>query len=476
MLDKAINGVTRTALHLPPERAKSLFNALPQSVIERMQRTLFRRTLRLAAARSEFYRQEFKRRGIDARRIEHPSELGDFYTTGEDLRTHGAEAFLVGRPDTAFETTGTTSPVPKRAFFSNREINEMGMLSAVALRQLGLSSEDKILSAFDCSFWVSPVVARSAFQYIKCFHVEAGKIPPDEFYERARAYRPTVIFGEPSWVVRLSEIAAKRGVWKMKFIFAGGENITEPARAEVEKIWNAPLFLNYGQTEAFGSLGFECRARAGYHRNDLNFIFEIADPDSDGNGELIYTTLTRDVMPLIRYRSTDVTRLINDVCPCGLKARRIGKILARCDEMVVCGMGNVSPWVFADLLRDVQCAGGEWQVVLTNDGRRDVITLRVEANDTSESARRETETIIFNALRERFPDFYKNLEMRLYEFRVALNQPHSLRGSNRKLRRILDQRQMLAPAVQRTFDEPVFSEQHEEVLSLTDELAMTTNS
>src|SRR6267143_1713659 len=162
---------------------------------------------------SSLYREEFKRRGIDPRRIAHPSDLGDFYTTGEDLRVHGAEAFLTGRADTAFETTGTTSPAPKRVFFSQRELLEMGRLSAIGLYHLGMRREDRVLSAYDCSFWVSPAVLRMALQSLKCFHVEAGKISPQEFYERASDYKPNVIFGEPSWIVRLSELARERGTW-----------------------------------------------------------------------------------------------------------------------------------------------------------------------------------------------------------------------------------------------------------------------
>src|SRR5439155_12224186 len=119
----------------------------------------------------------------------------------------------------------------------------------------------------------------------------------------------------------------------------------------VERAWGAPLFLSYGQTEAFGSLGLECREQHGYHRNDLHFLFEIDAADQTGQGELVYTTLTREVMPLIRYRSSDVTHLIDEPCACGLFARRIAKIHGRADEMVVCGMGNVGPWVFAELLR-----------------------------------------------------------------------------------------------------------------------------
>src|SRR4029079_9352937 len=125
--------------------------------------------------------------------------------------------------------------------------------------------DDRVLSAFDCSFWVSPAVLRSALQYIGCFHVEAGKIDPADCYDHAPAYQPTVIFGEPSWIVRFSDVAAERGTWPIRMIVAGGENVAESARRHVEDTWSAPLYLNYGQTEAFGSLGLECREQDGYH-------------------------------------------------------------------------------------------------------------------------------------------------------------------------------------------------------------------
>src|SRR5438270_13797243 len=113
MLTHLIEQIERTALRLEPQRAVRFLNLSPPWAIEKMQRARFRRIMQLAGEHSSFYREEFKRRGINARQIDHPAQLGDFYTTGEDLRDHGAEAFLIGRADTAFETTGTTSPVPK---------------------------------------------------------------------------------------------------------------------------------------------------------------------------------------------------------------------------------------------------------------------------------------------------------------------------------------------------------------------------
>ncbi len=440
MLSKLIENTERLALRLPPQHAQRLLGALPAAVIKRMQAARFRQTLRLVAERAPFYREAFKRRGIDVRRITHPSQLGDFYTTGEDLRTHGAAAFMIGRPDTAYETTGTTSPVPKRVFFSQREIDEIGRASAIGLRQLGLQREDRVLSAFDCSFWVSPATARAAFQHIGCFHVEAGKIEPLDFYQHAREYRPNVIFGEPSWLVRLAEIAEASGAWPMKFLFAGGENLTEQARHRVESVWHAPLYMSYGQTEAFGAMGVECREQNGYHRNDFNFFFETIDADAEGNGELVYTTLTRDVMPLVRYRSTDLTRLIEEPCPCGFFMPRLAKIRARCDEMVVCGMGNVGPWVFAELLRGASGASDEWQAVIKHDGRRDIVELYVETDEALHGA--ELERIVWSHMRERFADFWKNHEMKLYRLCVIAAPRGSLRRA-RKLQRVVDERQML---------------------------------
>src|SRR6266576_6252613 len=237
MLASLIEQIERMVLHMEPQRSVRFLNVSPPWAIGAMQRARFRRTLRLAAERSSFYREQFQKRGIDVRRIEHPAELGEFYTTGEDLRAYGAEAFLTGRADTAFETTGTTSAIPKRVFFSQRELNEMGRTSAIGLYHLGMRREDRVLSAYDCSFWVSPAVLRMGLQFLKCFHVEAGKISPQEFYARAREYKPNVIFGEPSWLMRLSELARESGSWPVKLLFGGGENITEEARQLVESAW-----------------------------------------------------------------------------------------------------------------------------------------------------------------------------------------------------------------------------------------------
>ncbi len=436
MLSLVTEQFEKIALRTDPTLAIRLLASIPDPIFQRLQRMRFRHTLKIAA-KAPFYVEQFAKRGIDIRKIRQPADLGDFYTSGDDLQKYGAEAFLTGRAETAFETTGTAGSETKSVFFSNRELDEMGRTSALGLYQLGLRREDVIVSAFDVSFWVSPSVLRTALQYLGCFHVEAGKIPPDEFYERARRYRPNVIFGEPSWVARFSEVAAKRGTWPMKFLFAGGENINEATRRQIEEIWDARVFMNYGQTESFGVIGCECSAQQGYNRNELNFYFETVDTKPDGEGELVFTTLTREVMPLIRYRSTDVTRLLDDPCECGLFAKRIAKIKGRVDEMIVCGMGNISPWVFAEMLRGVPQASDEWQVRVWHEDRIDVVELKVETSTPQNGHSPDAlGAAVKENLRTRFPDFWKNLEMKLYDLRIKPVTNDSLR-TTRKLKRIV---------------------------------------
>jgi phenylacetate-CoA ligase len=410
---------------------------LPTWFVDQVKSSRFQSIVRYAAEKSAFYRREFRELGIDPYRVKTPSDLKGFFTTPEDLHTHPVEGFLCGAPQIAFETTGTTSGRNKRVFFGLQEMESMARYGAIALMHLGLTSSDRVVSAFDHSFWVSGPLAREITRVIGCLHVEAGKIEPVEFYERAADYRFNVIIAEPSWLLRLSEIAKTRGTWPMKFMLVGGENMTEQTRRYIEDVWQADMIMEYGQTESFGAIGIECRLKNGYHLNELNFMFEIDQPDDDGYGELVYTTLTRKVMPLIRYRAADMTRLMDQPCPCGLPMRRLARIRSRKDEMIVCGMGNISPWIFETTLRGVNGISPDWQIRVTRPGHKDHIEFQLELTN-GENPAEVTESIRQN-LRAQFSDFWKNYEMGLYELDFKFGKAGSLR-QGRKLLRLMDLR------------------------------------
>ena len=419
-------------------RRVKIASLLPPSIVPGIRRGKFRRLLQYVNQHSPFYRRRFKEAGIDIRGIREPADLGDFFTTADDLRNNPIEEFLCARPELGFETTGTTSTTSKRVYFSRQEASDMGRDGAVGLYNLGLRPEDRVVDGFDYSFWNAPFTLRASLDRLGCFHVTAAKIPPAEFYDRVKPYGFNVLFVEPSWLVVLTEIARTRGTWPVKFFYVGGENMSEATRRYVEGVWHTRVYIGYGQTESFGQVGTECPAQRGYHVDDFNLYCEIVDQGEDGYGELVYTTLSRQVMPLVRYRSTDITAFLDEPCTCALKAaRRIAKIRGRSDEMVNCGMGNLSPWFFEQLLDDLPGITRDWQVGVLRTGNRDTIEFRVELlNGASGDA---VSSAITNRIRERIPDSWRNYELKLFEIDFRFAGPGELRTA-RKLRRLVDER------------------------------------
>jgi phenylacetate-CoA ligase len=428
---------------LKPSLALNVGVHLPMWFIDQVKLSRFQAVVRYAAEKSAFYRRRFQESGINPYSVKSPKDLQGFFTGPSDLRSTPVEDFLCASAQIAFETTGTTSAGNKKVFFGMREMESMARYGAIALVHLGLEPTDRVVTAFDHSFWVSGPLAREITRTIGCLHVEAGKIDPSEFYERARSYMFNVMITEPSWLLRLTEIAEKHGTWPTKFMLVGGENMTEQTRGYIEQVWKADVIMEYGQTESFGAIGVECRLKNGYHLNELNFFFEVDEPDAEGYGELVYTTLTRKVMPLVRYRSADITRLIDEPCPCGLPMRRVARIRARKDEMIVCGMGNISPWVFESALRGVPGISDDWQVRVTRPGNKDRIEMHLELTNGENPA--GIQEVVRENLRARFSDFWKNYEMGLYELDFRFVSPGSLR-QGRKLLRLVDDRRGLIDA------------------------------
>ena len=359
----------------PAARGFWLYSKVPQSFLKKIEQENFRKTVLFVYEHSKFYRRKFNQHQINLKEVSGPEDLGDFFTTAEDLREH-VDEFVCQRPDTAYETTGTTSKKPKRVYFSRNEVKEAGWAGAVGLWGVGVRPTDRVASAFDSSFWVSGPVLQASCETLGCFHVEAGRIPPSEFYERLKDYGITVIVGDPSWLLGLSEVAEKRGPWPIRLILGGGENMTEGMRRYIESVWKADCLLSYGQTEAFGAIGMESRDKAGYHLNEFHNFFEIIEPDNGGYGELVYTNLNRRVMPLIRYRSGDVTKFLDRNSPSGLPGRRIAKLRGRVNEWTATAMGNLAPWMFEPILNSVKGLSPDWQIAIDKDSHKDLIELR----------------------------------------------------------------------------------------------------
>lgn len=420
----------------PAEKGFYLYKNAPAGLLKSIEAGQFPKVVQWVYEKSAFYKREFDKRGIKPENVKVPTDLGDFFTTPEDIRRN-VDEFVCMKADTAYESTGTTSKKTKRVYFSRNEVKEAGWSGAVGLWGVGVRPEDRVASAFDYSFWVSGPVLTASCEVLGCFHVEAGRLDPADFYERLADYRLNVLVGDPSWIVRLSEIAEKRGAWPgMKLILGGGENLTEEARAYVERVWKCDFLLSYGQTEAFGAIGMESRAKEGYHLNEFHNAFEIVDEDAGGYGELVYTNLNRRVMPLIRYRSGDLTRFIQGPSKSGLPGRRIEKLKGRVDEWTVTAMGNIAPWMFEGIFSRITGLG-DWQIEVAKEGPKDTVTFHVEMPDSANES--TVKSRVLDEIRRDFSDAFKITEMGLLHIHFKTHPKGTLRDG-RKLKRIVDNR------------------------------------
>src|SRR2546430_8241649 len=310
-----------------PRAPAALLRAMPPGLLRALRAPGLRETFRVAT-RASYYRDAFAAAHVDVARARRPEDLGDFYLTPEVLKTR-PEALLAGTPELAIESSGTSGRVT-RVYLSRRELEYNARQGGLLYGLYGLGRGDRLLCTLDLGWGLGSLLVERGVRLTPLFAMIAGRVDPMEAYQRVAEYRFNVIVSDPFWLARLTEIARERGrPGPMKLLIGGGEGVTPRTRAELETFWGALVCMTYASTEAATILGFECTHRTGYHVNEFDFCVELADADSDGYGEIVLTTVSRRVMPLIRYRTGDVARWLPEPCACGLPFRRLSPLRGR---------------------------------------------------------------------------------------------------------------------------------------------------
>jgi phenylacetate-CoA ligase len=401
--------------------------------LQSIQQWKLRRTLQHAARHSAFYRDRFQQRGLQVDGITHPAELDDIFTTPQDLLDHPSDAFLCGPAQVIYETSGTTKQ-PKTLYYSHTEVDEATSLMAVGLYHVGIRPTDRVLSSSDYHYWNGGPWFARAITKIGAFGAFPGKIPPADIFRRLDAHGYNVLIGDVSWILRLTELAEERGAPRLKLIVGASEGLPERSREFIEDVWGAKMFMCYGCTEGAG--GMECSFRHGYHLNEFSYFFEILNPNADGYGELVFTTLDRMTMPLIRYRIGDVARLVPGSCGCGIVTQRLSTVRGRSDEVVMLGGEAVDPAMFEAILSPVPQISGNWQAAIRHRNHQDLCELRLEligGDIATVSAQ------IKEVLRTKFDTLWKDYQLGLFDLEFT-EVPRGELRKERKLRRLLDER------------------------------------
>ena len=409
-------------------------HASSPATLHSIQAWKLRRTLQHVARRSKFYQRLFQRHGVDPANVSHPAQLGELFTTPQDLLDNPAEDFLCRPPQVVYETSGT-SRRRKTIYYSYEEVEAATSLMAVGLYHVGIRPSDRVIGTSDYHYWNGGPWFARAVTKLGAFGAFPGKIPPAEVYRRLAEHRYDVLIGDVSWILRLTELARQEGPLPLRLIVGASEGLPRSSRQFIENVWGGRMFMCYGCTEGAG--GMECRSRSGYHLNEFSFFFEIVDQHADGHGELVFTTLDRTTMPLVRYRVGDVAKLIAEPCGCGIVTRRLSPLRGRTDEMVMLGGEGVDPALFETILSEVPQVSGSWQVAIRRDDHQDVCELRLELvdGDMTDVARQ-----VKDVLRAKFDTTWKDYQLGLFDLRFRA-MPRGALLQERKLRRLVDERE-----------------------------------
>ena len=205
----------------------------------------------------------------------------------------------------------------------------------------------------------------------------------------------TALISTPSYALHMAEVAYEMGVdpkseLHLKWGLFGGEGSTESMRRELNEAWGMFATENYGMSELVGpGVSGECQALTGMHISEDHFIPEIINPDTEEKlgpgeiGELVITTITKEALPVIRYRTKDITSLHYEKCDCGRTTVRMSKIQGRTDDMLILGGVNVFPSQIEDVLFGVDGIGPHYQIKVYKKSRLDKIEVDVELIDAN---------------------------------------------------------------------------------------------
>ncbi|MHA1155540.1 MAG: phenylacetate--CoA ligase family protein [Candidatus Heimdallarchaeota archaeon] len=274
-------------------------------------------------------------------------------------------------------TYGTTGN-KKTIYNSKNDLQRLKYSYALGIINCDIDSSDIAQIVYSYGVWALASHIQDALKILEIVVLPTGNYMNFEGQKKfIEEFDTTVIFGTPSYVYNLAKEIdlSEENKEKMKAIMMGGEGLPEHRRKIIEERLGGEVFLNYGLNEFGGGIGSECKAHCGYHIFPSS-ILEIINPQTgelveDGEwGELVLTSLSREAMPLIRYRTGDVSRIITGKCECGVKLPRIDYIRGRADDRVIIGAAEkYYPIVFDKLFDSMKEVQDYWIEIIREDER-----------------------------------------------------------------------------------------------------------
>jgi phenylacetate-CoA ligase len=415
---------------------------MPRDTLQAQQFKQLHSTVQRVAQHVGFYRDQ-KVTTIPLRSLDDVRRLP--FTTSADLRDGYPDGFLAVPASELLRlhTSSGTTGKPKALFFSRQDVDQAADLVARCLVMAGATLHDVLQNMMTYGLFTGALVVQYGAEKVGLLVIPAGPGNSERQLLLMRDFRSTLLHTTPSYALYFADFLEKRGVNPRKELalrkaFIGAESYTEETRHRIEEALGIDVYNSYGLSEMNGpGVAFECEHKSGLHIWEDQFLVEIIDPTTgeplpEGEpGELVLTTLTRQAMPLLRYRTRDLTHILPGPCPCGRTHRRLARIQGRTDDMLIVRGANFYPQQVERVLMKVPGVGRNYQIVL--DGI-DELTVRVEVSATG----LDGQVRHLDGLQERLTD--KLRAEILVKPRIELFASGELPVSEGKARRVIDNR------------------------------------
>jgi len=427
------------------------YETMPREALEAIQLRRLKATIDRGYASVPFYRKKFEEAGItpgDIQRLEDLQRLP--FTTKQDLRDNypfGMFAVPMENVVRIHASSGTTGQ-PTVVGYTARDVNTWACLMARALMAGGATRGDIIHNAYGYGLFTGGLGAHYGAEKLGASVIPVSGGNTKRQVVIMKDFGPTILTATPSYALHLAEVAEEMGVsfrdLKFKYGIFGAEPWSERMRDDIEEKLGLVAVDIYGLSEVIGpGVAMECHeAKKGLHIFEDHFIPEIIDPETGEvlpygeTGELVFTSITKEAFPVIRYRTRDITSLNPQPCICGRTMVRMNKVSGRSDDMLIIRGVNVFPSQIESVLMEMRNVEPHYQLVVDREGQLDILTVMVEVSETMFSDEVKT-------LQGMEREITKNIKDYLgVSAKVKLVEPKAIARSQGKAIRVIDNRKI----------------------------------
>ena len=415
---------------------------LQQLQLERLRLTVAR------AARSPFYRERLRQAGVSPDSLPSLDDIKKIpFTSKDDLRAHSRQMLTVPlseiiRVHASSGTTGQATVI----YYTRTDIELWADLVARSMYMTGMRQDDVFQNMMGYGLFTGGLGFHYGSECLGALTIPVGAGNSQRQVQLMQQFGTTAVHIIPSYALFLLNTFASLGVdprdLPLRLAYIGAEPYSSGTRQRIEEAYGVKAYNCYGLSELNGpGVAFECQEQNGSHVWEDSFLVEVLDPDTlepappGVVGELVFTNLTRQGMPLLRYRSRDLASYDDRPCPCGRHSRRISRIQGRSDDMIILKGVNIFPIQIDRVLMSLPEVASNYLVELTQEGVNDTMVVKVEIKQDSF----QEEISFLKNLQKRITNALKN-EL-LVTPKVELVEHNSLPRGEGKAVRVIDHRQ-----------------------------------